>query len=174
MVDSRLGRTVPAAMLAAALTTVAVMPTSAVVVFEPRREPAPEAWLAEVPVAIEWADVALRIPEEWTARVKREPGVEVNGASLLAAFGPDGSMCMLEYYVADSIETWQDAGVDAAATLTIDGHPAERFDDMLGTGAKTASAYAIDAGELAYGMLGTADQAPADRWLSIAESITVP
>lgn len=159
---------------AASLTLATVAPASAVIVFEPTREPAPDRWLAEVPVSVPWADVSMRIPETWTARVKREPGVEVNGASLLVAFGPDGSMCMLEYYVADSIETWQDAGVGAAAALTIDGHPAERFDDMLGTGAKTASAYAIDAGELAYGMLCTADRAPADRWLSIAESITVP
>ena len=167
-------RRTAAVVVATSLTLAAIAPASAVVVFKPTREPAPDRWLADVPVSVAWADVSMMIPESWTAKVKQEPSVEVNGASLLVAFGPDESMCMLEYYVADTIETWQDAGVSASAVLTIDGYPAERFDDMVGTGAATASAYAIDAGELAYGMFCSADRAPEDRWLSIAESLTLP
>lgn len=164
----------PAAAVAAALTVGAVAPASAVIVFEPTREPPPEAWLAEVPVAVEWADVSMRIPDDWTVSVKRPPAVETTGASLLVAFGPGESTCLFDYYVAGTVDTWQDAGVRPTEELTIDGHPTERFDDMLGTGAATASAYAIDAGERVYGLLCKADQAPADRWLSIAQTISVP
>ena len=64
--------------------------------------------------------------------------------------------------------------VEATAELTIDGHRTERFDDMLGMGAPAASAYSIHAGDQLYAMLCSADQAPLDRWLSIAETITVP
>ena len=45
---------------------------------------------------------------------------------------------------------------------------------MLGMGAPVASAYNIDAGELVYALLCTADEAPGDRWLSIAETIALP
>ena len=161
-------------VLAATGLAVAATPAAATVVFVPSREPAPESWPAEVPVDVEWADVSMLIPETWTFRVKRAPVVETNGASLLVAFGPDESICLLDSYEAGTVETWQDVGVEPVAELSIDGHPTERFDDMLGTGAPTASAYAIDAGSRTYALLCTADQAPTDRWLSIAQTITVP
>lgn len=170
----RLTHIADTALSATVLTLLASAPVTAIVVYEPSQEPAPERWLPEVPVSVPWADVSLRIPDEWTASVKREPGVEVNGASLVVAFGPGKTMCLLDYYVAETVETWQDAGVRVAATLTIDGHPSERFDDMLGTGSQTASAYSIYAGEQVYALLCTADQAPVDRWRSIAETISVP
>lgn len=166
-----------APVLAVATSLLAVLastPASGVVVFVPTREPAPESWSAEVPVNVDWADVSMLVPEAWTFRIKREPAVEVNGASLLAAFGPGETTCLLDYYEAGSVETWQDVGVDPVAELRIDGHPAERFDDMLGRGAPEASAYAIDAGARTYALFCSADRAPTDRWLSIAETITVP
>lgn len=159
---------------ALALLLSASVPAVAIVRFEPSEEPPPERWDAIVPVTIEWADVSMRVPEAWTAKPKRAPVDEAGGASLLVAFGPGGSMCLLDRYRTATVETWQDVGVSASAELTIDGHVAERFDDMLGTGAPVASAYSIDAGELQYGLLCSADQAPVDRWLSIAETITVP
>lgn len=174
MIELRSRRFVAPVALAVSLAASNVSAASAFVVFEPTREPAPDSWLADVPVTVDWAGVSLRVPNEWRTRVKREPGVEVNGASLLVAFGPGESMCLLDYYIAGTIETWQDAGVQPTATLSIDGRPAERFDDMLGTGSETASAYSIDAGERIYALLCTAEEAPADRWLSIAESIAVP
>ncbi|MEX1295024.1 MAG: hypothetical protein AB1Z67_02525 [Candidatus Limnocylindrales bacterium] len=162
------------ALLAAVFLAATAMPAAATVVFVPTREPAPESWPAEVPVDVEWANVSMLIPEAWTFRIKREPGVETNGASLLAAFGPGKSTCLLDYYEAGTVETWQDVGVSPVAELRIDGHPTERFDDMLGSGAAAASAYAIDAGSRTYALFCTADQAPTDRWLSIAQTITVP
>ena len=158
----------------AALALSATVPATAIVRFEPSKEPTPERWEAIVPVTVEWADVSMRFPEAWTAKPKRAPVDEGGGASLLYASGPGGSMCLLDRYRTASIETWQDVGVSASEELTIDGHETERFDDMLGMGAPVASAYSIDAGELQYGLLCSADQAPVDRWLSIAETITIP
>ena len=159
---------------ALALVLSASVPAAAIVRFEPSKEPPPERWEANVPVTVEWADVSMRFPEAWTAKPKRAPVDEGGGASLLVAFGPGGSTCLLDRYRTDTVETWQDAGVSASEELTIDGHETERFDDMLGMGAPVASAYSIDAGELQYGLLCSADQAPVDRWLSIAETITIP
>jgi hypothetical protein len=163
-----------ATLAVTALAVATAAPASATVVFVPTPAPVPDAWRAEVPVSVEWADVSLRIPDEWTVKIKRAPAVEVSGASLLVAFGPDDSMCMVEYYVSDKVDSWQDVGVSPSAELSIDGHPTERFDDMLGPGGASASAYSVDAGELVYSLYCTAEQAPADRWLSIAETLVVP
>ncbi len=163
-----------AAGTACALALAAALPVTAVVVFEPKKEPPPQRWEVSVPITVEWADVSMLFPETWTARAKRAPGVDVQGASLLVAFGPDESMCMLERYRAGSVETWQDVGVNPTAVLTIDGRKVERFDDMLGYGGPAASAYSIHAGEQLYSLWCSADQAPLDRWLSIAETITLP
>lgn len=162
------------ALTTLSLSVLATMPVSAVVVFEPTREPPPERWLADVPLAIEWADVSMRLPEAWEGKVKRAPVDGSAGASLMVAFGPGDSVCLLDRYDSEAVESWQDVGVSAVAELLIDGYPAERFDDMLGMGAPTASAYSIDAGERTYSLLCSAEQAPGDRWLSIAETITVP
>jgi hypothetical protein len=167
-------RTAAVAVVGAILTAVAVMPVAAVVVFEPTREPPPERWLADVPLAIEWADVSMRLPEAWEGKVKPAPADGAVGASLMVAFGPGDSMCLLDRYNSETVESWQDVGVSAAAQLVIGGYPAERFDDMLGSGAPVSSAYSIDAGERTYSLMCSAEQAPGDRWLSIAETITVP
>lgn len=167
-------RAAATAALATTVTVGAAVPVSAFVVFEPSPRPVLQSWAAEVSVSVDWAGVSVLIPSEWQASVKRAPAVASAGASLLVLHGPEESLCLLDYYLADTVETWQDVGVRAAAELTIDGHPAERFDDMIGTGAATASAYSIDAGEFVYSLLCSADQAPADRWLSIAQTISVP
>lgn len=114
----------------------------------------------------------MRLPRSWRVSVKREPATGFGGgASLLAAFGPDGSLCLLDGYAAASVESWQDVGVQAASELDVGGYRAERFDDMLGSGSREASAYSIYVDEHVYSLMCSADQAPADRWLSIAESI---
>jgi hypothetical protein len=166
----RLGTT---AIALVTLAVVSASPVAAFVVFEPSREPAPERWLAEVPLTIGWADVSMRLPRTWDVTVKRAPVEGAEGASLMVAFGPGDSMCLLDMY-GSAVESWQDVGVHPAATLTIDGLPAERFDDMLGTGAASVSAYSIYAGGRTYSLMCSAERAPVDRWLSIAETITVP
>jgi hypothetical protein len=160
------------AALAGALIT--SVPAAAVVVFEPSEEPPRERWHVSVPVTVEWAGVSMLVPGSWTARTKRAPADGASAASVLVAFGPGESTCLLKRYEAATVQTWQDVGVEATAELTIDGHRTERFDDMLGMGAPAASAYSIHAGDQLYAMLCSADQAPLDRWLSIAETITVP
>jgi hypothetical protein len=167
-------RTLVLALTLLLLAVLGAAPTAAIVVFEPTREPAPERWTADVLVSVEWADVSMRIPGSWDANVKRAPLEGAGGASLLVAFGPGDSMCLLDRYDSASVESWQDVGVSAAAELTIAGYPVERFDDMLGTGAPIASAYSIDAGARVYSLMCSADQAPGDRWLSIAETIVLP
>jgi hypothetical protein len=152
----------------------ASLPAAAFVVFEPRQEPPRERWEVSVPLTVEWADVSMVFPETWTARAKRAPAEGVIGAPVLVAFGPGEDMCMLRRYEAATVQTWQDVGVQATAELAIDGHRAERFDDMLGMGAPAASAYNIHAGDELYGLLCSGDQAPVDRWMSIAETIAVP
>lgn len=155
-----------------ALILAAYAPTAAVVRFEPTPEPVPERWGAEVDVAVAWAGVSMRVPASWTVRVKDEPATGfASGASLLAASGPGDTMCMLHMFDPRKIETWQDVGVVAADELTIAGHRTERFDDMWGTGSGISSAYSIYAGERLYSLLCSAERAPADRWLSIAETI---
>ena len=163
-----------AASAALAGALIASVPAAAVVVFEPSKEPPPERWQVSVPVTVEWADVSMLLPGSWTARTKSAPVDGISAATVLVAFGPGESMCLLKRYEAATVETWQDVGVEATAELIIDGHRAERFDDMLGTGAPAASAYSIHAGDRLYSMLCSAGQAPLDRWLSIAETITVP
>ena len=165
-----------AAIVAAVVSTLAILtPASAVVRFEPTPEPVPPRWSADVPVAVEWAGVSMRIPAEWSISIKREPAAGIaGGASLLAAFGPGDSLCLLHAYDPTTVETWQDVGVEPAAELTIAGHRAERFDDMLGTGAPISSAYSIYANDRLYSLLCHADRAPADRWLSIAETLQLP
>lgn len=163
-----------AAVAALALSATSLWPAAAVVRFEPTPVPVPDQWTADVGVAVPWAGVSMRLPGSWTVSVKREPVAGMGGgASLLAAFGPDGSLCLLDGYGAANVESWQDVGIHAAAELDIGGYRAERFDDMLGSGSRSASAYSIYADEYVYSLMCSADQAPADRWLSIAESIEV-
>ena len=164
----------PPAILVAtlALTLSASVPTAAVVRFEPTPEPVPERWGVEVDVAVEWAGVSMRVPASWKVRVKREPSAGLgSGTSLLSAFGPGDTLCMLEVFDAATVESWQDVGVAAVAELTIAGHRSERFDDMWGTGSGVTSAYSIYADDRMYSLMCTADRAPIDRWLSIAETI---
>ena len=168
-------RPIAAIVAAVALSLALVTPTSAVIRFEPTPEPVPPSWSADVSAVVEWAGVSMRIPAEWTISIKREPAAGiVGGASLLAAFGPDDSLCLLSVYDPAAVETWQDVGIEATAELTIAGHRAERFDDMLGTGAPISSAYSIYANDRLYSLLCHADRAPADRWLSIAETLQLP
>jgi hypothetical protein len=158
-----------------ALVLATFSPVVAIVRFEPTPEPVRERWVAEVEVAVPWAQVSLRVPAEWKVKVKREPTLGISGgAALLAAFGPGGTVCVLDIYDPQTIETWQDAGVQPARDLTIAGHPAERFDDMIGAGAATASAYSIYAPEWIYSLFCTADRAPTDRWLSVIETLELP
>ena len=160
------------ASAALAVTLIGPWPAAAVVRFEPSSAPVPERWTADTDVSVPWAGVSMRLPQSWTVSVKPEPLNGVGGgASLLSAFGPDGSLCLLDGYAAANIESWQDVGVRAAEELDISGYRAERFDDMLGTGARHASAYSSYADELVFSLMCSADQAPADSWLSIAESI---
>ena len=91
--------------------------------------------------------------------------------SLLVAFGPSDSMCMLEVFDADKVESWQDVGVEPTAALSIDGHRTERFDDIRGLGATISSAYSVYASGHVYGFFCSADRAPSDRWFSIAETL---
>jgi hypothetical protein len=164
-----------AVVVALALTLTSVASASAVVRFGPTPEPVPPRWSAEVPVLVEWAGVSMRFPSEWTVSIKREPPAGMaGGASILAAFGPDDSLCLLHLYDPATVQTWQDVGIEATAELTIGGHRAERFDDMLGTGAAISSAYSIYAPEFLYSLLCHARRAPADRWLSIAETLRLP
>jgi len=164
-----------AIVLALALALATIAPASAVVRFEPTPEPVPPRWSADVPVVVEWAGVSMRIPADWTVSIKREPSAGVTGgASILAAFGPDDSLCLLHMYDPASVQTWQDVGIEATAELTIAGHRAERFDDMLGTGAAISSAYSIYAPDYLYSLLCHAHRAPADRWLSMAETLRLP
>lgn len=163
--------------VAAAVTlgVVAQAPVAGVVRFEPTPEPIRQPWDAEVPVDVAWAGVSMRIPSTWTVSIKPEPATsDVSGASLLATLGPGDSVCLLSMYDPGTVETWQDVGVRAAAELTIGGHRAERFDDMLGTGAAISSAYNVHTSDLMYSLLCHADQAPADRWLSLAETLSFP
>lgn len=151
-----------------------ISPATAIVRYEPTPEVVPDRWTAEVEVSVEWAGVSVRIPASWRASIKREPAAGVgSGASLLVAFGPGDTLCMLDMFAADAVETWQDVGVEPADELMIAGHRAERFDDMLGTGATIASAYSVYAPDYVFSFLCSADQAPADRWLSVAETIEV-
>ena len=114
----------------------------------------------------------MSVPSSWTVRVKDEPATGLgSGATLLATSGPGETLCMLAVYDPERIETWQDVGVAATAELTIAGHRTERFDDMWGTGAGVSSAYSVYAGDHLYSLLCSAEEAPADRWLSIAETI---
>lgn len=153
------------------ITAAALSPTAAVVRFEPKPEPVPERWAADVVVAVEWAGVSMRIPASWNVSIKREPATGFgSGASLLAASGAGDTLCMLDVFDPAQIETWQDVGVEAAVELTIAGHHTERFDDMWGTGTGVSSAYSIYADGHLYSLLCSADQAPTDRWLSIAET----
>ena len=65
-------------------------------------------------------------------------------------------------------------GVQPVRELTIAGHRAERFDDMLGTGAAIASAYTVYAPTTIYSLFCSAERAPIDRWLSLAETLELP
>jgi hypothetical protein len=122
-------------------------------------------------VTVDWAGVSLRIPTAWEASIKREPATGIgSGASLLTAFGLGGTLCMLEVFDPERTETWQDVGVVAVVELTIAGQRAERFDDMWGTSAGVSSAYSIHTSGFLYSFVCSADRAPLDRWLSIAET----
>ncbi len=157
--------------VALALSASALSPAAAVVRFEPKAEPVPVRWPAEVAVAVEWAGVSMRIPASWKVSIKREPGTGIgSGASLMTASGPGDTLCMLDVFDPERVETWQDVGVEAADELTISGHRTERFDDMWGTGASVSSAYSIHARGYVYSLLCSAERAPIDRWLSIAET----
>ena len=156
------------------LTAAVLSPATAIVRFEPTPEVVPDRWTAEVEVAIEWAGVSVRLPASWRASIKPEPAAGIGGgAALLVAFGPGDTLCMLDMYDADTVETWQDVGVEPAGELTIAGYRAERFDDMLGTGAAIASAYSVYAPGYLFSFMCSAAQAPTDRWLSVAETIQI-
>ncbi len=168
-------RTLLAAALATALALATLSPAAAIVRFEPTPEPVPERWLAEVAVDVTWAGVSMKMPAEWSVKIKREPVLGISGgAALLVAFGPGDTMCMLDAYDPETIETWQDVGVQPVRELTIAGHRAERFDDMLGSGATIASAYSIYAPSTIYSLFCSAERAPIDRWLSLAETLELP
>ena len=107
------------------LGLIGTSPAAGVVVFEPTRQPPPERWLAEVPLVVDWADVSMRLPTAWDAKVKRAPLEGASGASLMVAFGPGDSVCLLDMY-GSAVESWQDVGVSAAAELTIDGATGNR------------------------------------------------
>jgi hypothetical protein len=171
----RIARPLTTAVIALAVALTLVAPASAIVRFEPSPEPVPDRWAPETPVAVTWAGVSIRVPPSWQAKVKPEPsfGVE-SGASLLVAFGPGDSMLTVHAFDPARVQTWQDVGIEPAAELTIDGHATERFDDMLGTGAPISSAYSVHANGYVYSLLFHAQQAPADRWLSIAETLRLP
>jgi hypothetical protein len=161
-----------AAVVSLVLALVVVFPATAVVRFEPTREVVPDRWTADVEITVDWAGISVRIPASWDASIKREPPTGIgSGAAVLVAFGPGDTLCMLDMFDAEQVETWQDAGVEAARELTIAGHRSERFDDMLGTGAAITSAYSVYAPSYVYSLLCSADKAPEDRWLSIVETL---
>lgn len=170
---SRRSRVLVAAIVSSAVLAWASLSSAlAVVRFEPTPEPVPERWTADVPVVVDWAGVAMRLPSSWSVSVKREPALGLaGGASILAASGPGRSLCVLHVYDPGRVQTWQDVGVEPALGLTLAGQRAERFDDLLGTGAAVSSAYSIHAPGYLYSLLCHADHAPADRWLSIAQTI---
>ena len=168
-------RTLLAAALATALALATLSPAAAIVRFEPTPEPVPERWLAEVAVDVPWAGVSMKMPADWSVKIKPEPALGISGGgALLVAFGPGDTMCMLEAYDPETIETWQDVGVQPVRELTIAGYRAERFDDMLGTGMAIGSAYTVYAPTIIYSLFCSAERAPIDRWLSLAETLELP
>ena len=175
MPAAMMGRRARAAVVLALATTLSVAsltPVAAVVRFEPSPPPAAAPWTADVDVDVPWAGVTMRMPSSWSVSIKREPAFGIGmGASLLVAFGPSDSMCMLEVFDADKVESWQDVGVEPTAALSIDGHRTERFDDIRGLGATFSSAYSVYASGHVYGFFCSADRAPSDRWFSIAETL---
>lgn len=160
-----------ALMLAASAVLPAAGPAAAVVLFPADPTPAPASPPAGGRVVIDWAGVAMTFPETWTVRPKRAPGIMTAGASILVAFGPEQTICMLDRYDPDAIETWQDVGIEPVTELTLDGRLVERFDDMLGSGASRASAYTIHAPGFLYSLLCSSADPPDDRWLSLVETI---
>ena len=160
-----------ATMLAASVTLPMATPAAAITLYDLGPKPTPVPPLAGGRVVVDWAGVAIVFPETWTVKVKQAPWLKGSSASILVAFGPEGASCLLDRYDPESIETWQDAGVEPVMRLTIDGVLVERFDDMLGTGASRSSAYTIHAPDFQYSLLCAAPEPPDDRWWSIVETV---
>ena len=160
-----------AVMVAAIWTLPTASPVAAIAGDEVSPTPTPAPPQVGGRVTVEWAGLSMLFPDTWTVDVKRAPGVTVAGASILVAFGPDESGCLLDRFDSASVESWQDVGVEPVVELTISGIRVERFDDMLGTGAVTVSAYTIHAPDHQYSLLCSSPEPPGDRWLSLVETI---
>ena len=161
-----------AAALASAFMLAATAPTAAIVLSAPEPTPSPAPAQMGGRVEVPWAGLAMTFPAGWEVRVKRPPGsISGGGATILVAFGPDDAKCMLDQYDPDTVETWEDVGIEAVAELSIAGMDAQRYDSMWGGGAIGVSAYTVHAPGVQYSLLCTAPSAPDDRWRSIVASL---
>lgn len=159
--------------MAAALALPAASGVGAIVRYEPTPRPTPIPPQDGGRVEVTWAGLAVTFPEDWRVRVKPEPEVSSGGAAVLTAFGPGESACTIDLYDPAAVQTWRDAGIEPALGLTIAGLTVERFDDLWGGGSTGVSAYTVYAEGLHYSLLCVAPEAPADRWLSIAETVEI-
>ncbi len=160
-----------ATLLVLAWLSSTATPARAIARFDPGPTPSPVAPQSGGRVVVDWTGLAITFPDTWMIKVKRPPGVSSAGASVLVAFGPGETSCLLDRYDPDAVESWADVGVEPVARLTIAGLLVERFDDMLGMGAPRSTAYTFHAAEFQYSLMCTSADPPVDRWLSIAETV---
>ena len=93
-----------ATMLAAAAVMPTVTPANAIALFEPEPTPPPVSPQIGGRVMVDWAGLAMTFPDEWTVQVRRAPAVSSAGASVLVAFGPQETSCLLDRYDPNTFE----------------------------------------------------------------------